>query len=114
MTIYPICQGVYIRKQSRLLWCQDLKLRHGFLGVQPWDHVFRIHYLKEVRNSLPSKVINAWKNPFKMSCFIYLELKKKRKRLAHGAESIPTDMEMSYLKTMLPIAWRNIILWEKI
>ena len=30
----------------------------------------------------------------------------------NGAESIPTDMEMSYLKTMLLMAWRTLF-YEK-
>ena len=32
--IYPFCQRIYIRKQGLLLQCQNLKMRHSFLGVE--------------------------------------------------------------------------------
>ena len=56
MKIYPFCQRVYIRKQSLLLWCQDLKMRHGFLGVQLWDLTLymKLLILTHVGNSLVS------------------------------------------------------------
>ena len=50
-----------------------------------------------------------------MSCFTYLDAKRLRKKLVqNGAESIPIDIPISYLKTNLPIEWRNIYSWEKI
>ena len=47
----------------------------------PWCSLLRSNslgyiILKDVRNSFSSKVINALKHPFKMSCFIYLHSKK--------------------------------------
>ena len=41
-------------------------------------------------------------NPFEMSCFIYLDSKKQRKRLGqNGVRSIPIHIPISYLKNML-------------
>ena len=39
MEIYPFCQRVkeFVYENSLLFWFQDLKMRHGFLGVQLWD-----------------------------------------------------------------------------
>ena len=36
MEIYFFCQRVF--------WCQDLKMRHDFLGIQIWDLTFKNRY----------------------------------------------------------------------
>ena len=73
--------------------------------------------MNDVRNSLPWFIgqkpsvnleikyyLHALEDPFEISCFIHLDSKKKRNRLAqNGAESIPIGIPISCLKTKLPL-----------
>ena len=71
-----LSRGLYTKTESSTLMSRS-KNETWF----PWRSTLTSNSLgyiclKYIRNSLSSKVINVWKHSFKVSCFIYLDLKK--------------------------------------
>ena len=90
--------------QYLLFQCQNLKNEAWF----PWCSNLS-------SNSLGEIFLNEIINLFKMSCFIYLDKKKQRKRLVPtGAGSILIGMSIFWLKTMLPIVKKHLFMRKDI
>ena len=71
-----LSRGLYTKTESSTLMSRS-KNETWFPCSSTWRfNSLGYIVLKDIRNSLSSKAINAWKHPFKMSCFIYLDLKK--------------------------------------